>query len=158
MGESYQGRERGERVVSEKCVGRRRLPIWPPRQHRSAFLRPTSPAMRSQFRAGVDRQFETPTFGQFGLCCDFGNKANEPGGGLFDTETFPSAGKEEEHDTCTIKRRTLVRSGPDMEIAGQRGPAAVLIKRCNPFDVRSALAEHVPQGNDPMLAIEQRMQ
>jgi len=114
--------------------------------------------MRSQFRTGIDRQFETPAFGKFGLRSHFGNKANKPGRGLFDTETLPGAGKKEKHDTRTIKHRTLMRSGPDMEIARQHGPAALLIESRDPFDVGSVPAEHIRQGYDKMFSVEQRIQ
>ena len=114
--------------------------------------------MRSQFRTGIDRQFETPAFGKFGLRGHLGNKTNKSGRGFFDTETSPGAGKKEEHDTRTIKHRTLMRSGPDMEIARERGPAALLIKSRDPFDVGGTSAEHIPQGNDVMLSVEQCIQ
>jgi hypothetical protein len=64
----------------------------------------------------------------------------------------------EEHDARTIKRCTFVRPGPDMEIARERRPSALLTKSHNPFDIGDAFAEHIPQGNDMMLSIEQRMQ
>jgi len=114
--------------------------------------------MRSQFRGCIDRQFETPAFGKFGLRRHLGNKANQPGGCLFDTKICPTAGKKEEHDTRAIKRRTLMRSSSDMEVSRQHCPATPLIKILDPFDVRGVLGEAISQCNYMMLTDEQSAQ